>query len=81
VTVTVWGTFQFCGVKVRLAGLTVPPACGLLEEKPMVTSAVGAASSTTLNWAVPPDSVVTSPEVGLTWMPARRPVSVKSWGW
>jgi hypothetical protein len=37
---------------------------------PIVTLAVGAVSSTTLNWAVPPASVTVSPLIGVTVMPA-----------
>ena len=39
------------------------------ELRPMVTSADGAAPSTIENVALPPSSVVTSPELGVTVMP------------
>ncbi len=52
-------------MKVRLVGKTAP-SVGSLEERPMVTPAVGWVSRTTVKVAVPPASVVTSPEVGLT---------------
>ena len=48
------------GVKVRLAGATVPSVVSL-EDRPMVTSAVGWVLSTTVKVAVPPASVVTRP--------------------
>ena len=41
-----------------------------LSCRPIVTSAVGCASSTTVNVAVPPASVVTRPLVGVTVIPA-----------
>jgi hypothetical protein len=44
VTVTVWGTFQLAAVKVKLAGPTVPSVVSL-DERPIVTFAVGGASS------------------------------------
>ena len=47
VTVTVWGTFQFACVNFRRVGEAVP-AAGLLEERSMVTSAVGWPPSTTV---------------------------------
>ena len=49
--------FQFALVKVRDAGRTVPSVVSL-DESPTVTSAVGWASRTTVNVAVPPASVV-----------------------
>jgi len=52
-----------------VTGLTVP-SDGSELASPTVTSAVGAALSTTVNVAVPPASVVVSPLVGLTVMPA-----------
>ena len=55
-------------MKVSDAGLTVPSVVSL-ELSPIVTSAVGCASSTTVNVAVPPASVVVSPLVGVTVMP------------
>ena len=45
-TVTVWGVFQLAAVKVRLAGETVPSVVSL-DDKPIVTSAVGWLFSTT----------------------------------
>ena len=56
-------------MKVKLVGFTVPSA-GLLEARVMVTLAVGLEFSFTVNVAVPPASVVCSPEVGLTVNPA-----------
>ena len=50
------------------AGDTVPSVVSL-ELRPIVTSAVGCASRTTVNVAVPPASVVVSPLVGVTVMP------------
>ncbi len=44
-------------MKVSDAGRTVPSVASL-DEMPTVTSAVGSASSTTVNVAVPPASVV-----------------------
>ena len=67
VTVTVWGTFQFAGVKFTLAGVTVPSAV-LLELRSIVTSAVGCDVRTMVKVAVPPASVVVRPEVGVTVM-------------
>ena len=46
------------------------PSAVLLELRPIVTSAVGWVFSTTVKVAVPPASVVVSPEVGVTVMPA-----------
>ena len=51
------------------AGATVPSVRSELES-PIVTSAVGWVLSTTVNAAVPPASVVTSPATGFTVMPA-----------
>src|SRR5262245_39236730 len=69
VTVTVWAVFQFAAVKLTDTGDTVPSA--VLElDRPIVTSAVGWLVSTTVNVAVPPASVVTRPDVGLTVIPA-----------
>ena len=61
--------FQSSGVKIRADGETVPTA-GLLENRPMLTSAVGSLVSATEKVAVPPTSVVISPEVGVTTNPA-----------
>ena len=68
-TVTVCGVFQLPLVNVTLDGLTVPSA--VFEPlRPIVTFAVGCDVSTTVNVAVPPASVVVSPLVGVTVMPA-----------
>ncbi len=69
VTVTVWATFQFTAVNVRLGVETVPSA-GLLLATGITTFAVGWLSRRTVNVAVPPPSVVTSPAVGATEIPA-----------
>ena len=69
VTVTVCGVFQLPDVNVTLDGLTVPSAVFELL-RPTVTFAVGCDVSTTVNVAVPPASVVVSPLVGVTVMPA-----------
>ena len=72
-TVTVCGVSQASGpetVKVRTDGLTVPSP-GSVLVRAMVTSEAGSVSSTIVNVAVPPDSVVWSPETGLTVAPAR----------
>ena len=69
VTVTVWALFQLAGVKVRLAGETVPSVISLLATG-IVTFAVGWLLSTTVKVAVPPDSVVVRPLVGLAVIPA-----------
>ena len=65
VTVTVCGVSQLPDVKVTLDGPTVP-SLRSLEDRSMVTSAVGGVSSTTWNWVVQPSSCVTSPLVGVT---------------
>jgi len=67
-TVTVCGVFQLAVVKVTLAGETVPSVVSLLLS-PMVTLSVDGVSSTMVKLSVPPHSVVTSPEMGLTVMP------------
>src|SRR5690606_32675628 len=68
-TVTICGTFQFSGVNVRL--LAEPaPAAESLDATAFVTAAVGWLSRTTLNWAVPPASLVCRPAAGVTVMPA-----------
>src|SRR5258706_204826 len=69
VTVTVCVTFQFAVVNVRLAGATVPSVRSELVN-PTVTFAVGWLVRTTVNVAVPPASVVVSPDVGFTVIPA-----------
>ena len=66
---TVCATFQLLDVNVREELETVPSVVSLLL-RPMVTSAVGCVFSTTVNVAVPPASVVTNPEVGVTMIPA-----------
>src|SRR5205823_2673928 len=55
VTVTVFATFQFAGVKITLAGETVPSLASL-ELSAMVTGAVGWLLRTIVNVAVPPAS-------------------------
>src|SRR5260221_8748493 len=69
VTVTVWAVFQLGGVNVTVGGATVPSAV-LLDERATVTLAVGWLARRTVNVAVPPDSVVTSPATGATTTPA-----------
>jgi hypothetical protein len=69
VTVTVCATLQFADVNVRLAAETVPSVV-LLLLSPTLTFAVGWLANTTVNVAVPPASVVVSPDVGLTVTPA-----------
>ena len=68
VTVTVLGVAQSTEVNVSEAGAAVPSVASALAIA-MVTFAVGCASSTTVNEAVPPASVVTSPAVGATVIP------------
>src|SRR3954468_21087632 len=69
VTVTLCGTFQLDGVKVRLETETVPSA--VLElDTPNVTFADGWLCRTTVNEALAPVSGVTKPLVGVTLMPA-----------
>src|SRR2546426_120249 len=68
VTVTVCATFQFAVVNVTLAGATVPSVRSL-DDNPIVTFVVGWLFRTTVNVAVPPASVVVSPEVGFTVIP------------
>ena len=65
VTVTIWATFQLAAVKVREEVERVPSVMSELA-KPMTTSAVDWESRTTEKEAVPPFSVVTRPEVGVT---------------
>src|SRR5437879_6187166 len=69
VTITVCATFQFADVKVSDAGATVP-SVGSLDDKGIVTFAVGCVLSTTVKVAAPPASVVTRPATGATVMPA-----------
>ena len=52
-----------------LSGLTVP-SVGVLLDRPMVTSPLGAALSATVNVSRAPDSLVTRPDVGITMTPA-----------
>src|SRR5437867_227464 len=70
VTVTVCATFQFAAVNVTEAGGATVPSVRLLDDTPIVTFAVGWLSRTTVKVAVPTASVVVSPEVGLTVIPA-----------
>ena len=69
VTVTVCAAFQFAGVNVRL-DTDATPSAALLEDRPMVTLAVGWLVSRTEKVAAPPASVVTRPAVGVTVIPA-----------
>src|ERR1051325_8358971 len=69
VTVTVWGVLQSDAVKGRLDGAEVPSAASL-EATATATSAVGWLVSTTVNVAVPPASVLTSPAAGGAVVPA-----------
>src|SRR5438093_741435 len=69
VTVTVCARFQFTVVNVSDAGATVPSVRSL-DDNPIVTFAVGWLVKTTVNVAVPPASVVVSPDVGVTVIPA-----------
>ena len=66
---TICGIFQSPEVKVTEAGDTTPSAV-LLDDKPMVTSAVGGAFSSMVNVAVPPDSVVVNTPPGRIVIPA-----------
>ena len=68
-TVTLCGAAQLSGVKIRLAGDTIPSPV-LLDVRGTVTSCVGCWLSRTEKLALPPASVVTSPAVGLTVIPA-----------
>ena len=69
VTVTVWGMFQLAAVKVSEATETAP-SVGSELERLIVTSAVGCEVRTTVKVAAPPASVMASPDVGVTVMPA-----------
>src|SRR5947207_6697412 len=72
VIVTVCGAFQLALVKVSVAGDTVPSVRSL-EVSPMLTVLPpGELFRTTVKVAVPPLSVVTRPEVGVTVMPAAK---------
>ena len=68
-TVTFWGTFQLALVNVMLPCETVP-SLTLPEKTITVTLSVGWLSSTMVNSAAPPASVVTRPDVGATVIPA-----------
>src|SRR5437773_765065 len=76
VTVTVRAVFQFAVVNVSDTGDTVPSVRSF-DDNPTVTFAVGWVSRTTVNVAVPPASVVVSPEVGLTVIPTIVNVAVR----
>ena len=65
VTVTVCGTFQLAEVKTSWL-VEIVPSVVSLDERSMVTFAVGCVASTTLNVAVPPASVVCKPLAGVT---------------
>src|SRR5258706_13123220 len=69
VTVTVCATFQLPVVNVTLDGATVP-SVRALDDNPIVTFTKGWLVRTIVNVAVPPASVVVSPDVGLTVIPA-----------
>src|SRR2546428_638028 len=69
VTVTVCATFQSSAVNVSEAGATVPSVTSL-EESPIVTSAVGCVTSTNVEIAAPPASVVVTAATGATVMHA-----------
>ena len=75
VIVTVCGVAQSVEVKVREAGETVPSVASE-ELSPMLTLAAGWELRFTVKVACPPDSVVTSPEVGVTVMPAGTSLSL-----
>src|SRR5262245_20187208 len=68
VSVTVWAMFQLVLVKTR-DGTDSAASSGLLDDREMMTSAVGLERSTIVKFAVPPASVVVKPEVGLTVIP------------
>ena len=68
-TVTVRGVSQSSALNVKGTAETVPSVVSL-EESPIVTSAVGSLSRTTVNWDVPLPSVVTRPDAGVTVTPA-----------
>ncbi len=75
-TVTVWAVPQFGKpVNVRLVGETVP-SVGSLDESPIETEDVGDELSMTVNWAVPPLSVVVRPLVGMTVIPATDTIGI-----
>ena len=68
VTTTVCGVSQFAAVNVSCAAEIVPSVRSELDS-PIETSAVGAALRTIEKVAVPPASVVNSPEIGVTVIP------------
>src|SRR6266446_10089006 len=68
VTVTTWGVSALAGVNTSDAGDTVPSVVSD-EERPMVTFAPGTDFNATVKVAVPPLSLVTRPEVGVTVKP------------
>jgi len=68
VIVTVWGVFHVEEVNVSDVGETVPSFVFELVRL-IVTLAVGWVFRTMVNVDVPPDSVVISPDVGVTVMP------------
>src|SRR2546428_873087 len=79
VTVTVCATFQFAVVNVSDAGATVPSVRSF-DDNPIVTFAVGWLFRTAVNVALPPASVVVSPEVAFTVIPAPiANVAVRAW--
>ena len=69
VTVTIFGMFQLVGVNESAAGETAHSVVSL-DETAINTLPVGWLLSTTVNVALPPASVVTSPDVGVTVIPA-----------
>ena len=70
VTVTVCGTFQLAGGEGQRGRRDGALGGVAGADSAMVTSAVGCVFSTTVKVAVPPASVVTRPEVGVTVIPA-----------
>ena len=70
VAVTVCVVLQLTVLKVTLDGDTVPSKI-LLLLRLITTLAIGWVLSTIVKVAVPPASVVTSPEVGLTVIPTK----------
>ena len=66
---TICGESQFADVKTTEEGDTVPSLVSS-EVSPIVTFAVGSESRTIVKRAMPPASVVVSPLVGLTVIPA-----------
>ena len=75
VTVTGRGVLQLEVLNVTLAGETVPSRVSLLLRL-ITTLAVGRVLSTMVKVAVPRDSVVTSPEVGVTVIPGTTTVTL-----